>query len=291
LAVSLPVLFIEREPLMIKAGSRRLVFAAVFVVSNAWWIINLARRIVKLNESKAFYIGGHDGFLSDTVGSLIDTWFYTQSYPGFIRTAILFLSVAAPVIAAVWWIRRWTDISFSEILLVALAVAVAAPIVEHFMFGSLYPTDRAALYYVPLAGAWLILALDGRIPHSWSPVFSSVLIAALAVHFSRTANFTHTLMWQYDANTKTAVVDIGKRFGGASRPINIGNNWLFEPTINYYRATLRYDWLNPASRDRLRSEDNDVLYCYSGDVQNNQSKYTVLAEYKDTGTLLLQVVR
>jgi hypothetical protein len=110
----------------------------------------------------------------------------------------------------------------------------------------------------------------------------------MVFHFARTANLRYTRTWFYDANTKAAMLEIGKRFAGATpgRPVAIGNGWVFEPTINFYRTTLGYDWLSPATRDRLRRDDNDVVYCFPADLEGAGRRYRVLQAYPDTGTVL-----
>ena len=77
-------------------------------------------------------------------------------------------------------------------------------------------------------------------------------------------------------------------FSGAPpiRPLAIGNGWMFEPTINFYRTTLGYDWLSPATRDRLHRDDNDVVYCFAADLREDGRRYRVLQAYPDTGTAL-----
>jgi hypothetical protein len=59
----------------------------------------------------------------------------------------------------------------------------------------------------------------------------------------------------------------------------------FEPTINYYPRTLPYDWLNPATRDRLLKPDNDAIFCYPEDLVN-LGAYYVLQRYPLTGAVL-----
>jgi hypothetical protein len=188
--------------------------------------------------------------------------------------------------------RAWTErsISFGALLVLVLALAVAAPIAEHVLLGVEYPNERIALYYVPVAALLVLSGADEAL--GWTrarrPVqVACVLVAAaLALHFARTANLRHTRTWFYDANTRAAILEVERRFGGSGAPVSIGNGWMFEPTINYYRATRGLHWLLPATRDRLGRDDNDVVYCHASDVQGRAWPYRVMQAYPDTGTVL-----
>jgi hypothetical protein len=70
------------------------------------------------------------------------------------------------------------------LLVLLLAGAVALPILEHRLFETLFPIERAALYYLPLYAAVLVYALSllrGVPSESWRSVLIPILAAATAV--------------------------------------------------------------------------------------------------------------
>ena len=72
----------------------------------------------------------------------------------------------------------------------------------------------------------------------------------------------------------------------------IGNNWLFEPTINFYRETRQYDRLSRAiRRARVSIVEYDLVYCFTADLENQSGFYSVLQRYPRTGTVLIKVDR
>ncbi len=300
-AGSLIVLFVgTRFPT--KVNRATLLCAAVITGTNAWFIRNLARRIWALGEHGQLYARGKNGFVSDTLGSLIDSYFYMQPYPSALKPAIILVSIVGfLLVAAVVGYRTWSDhhLSFPAVLLVILALAVAAPIVEHLFLGIEYPVERIALYYVPIAALLTVFAIDEAIVTSGSTfrlaggVCCAMLITVMLFHLYRTVNLHHTMTWFYDANTKAAALEVERLFGGSSkeRKINLGNDWIFEPSLNYYRVTRHYDWLNPVTRNRLKEDDNDVIYTYAGDLENHAKTYTVIQTYPETGTVLVKVER
>src|SRR5262249_20365642 len=147
----------------------------------------------------------------DTLGSLVDSFFYMQPYPSGLKAAIMILAIAASlVVAALVGYRTWNErrIFFSTVLLVVFVLAVAAPIAEHFFFGTEYPLERTALYYIPIAALLWVFAFDDILVASHSKfrlvggVSCTILISAMVFHLYRTSNLHHTMTWFYDANTK-----------------------------------------------------------------------------------------
>ena len=87
--------------------------------------------------------------------------------------------------------------------------------------------------------------------------------------------------WLYDAQTKEMITDLNSDFIRSpvkKSKINLGITWLFEPTINYYRATKNLDWLNPVNRDGYQGEfDYYYLYNDTDFIKNNN--LTIVKEY------------
>ena len=73
-----------------------------------------------------------------------------------------------------------------------------------------------------------------------------------------------------------------------SEKIKMGTNWLFEPTINFYRQTNNINWLIPADRSGISPED-DYFYIFKDELyQLNPENFKILFEFNKTNTLLLK---
>jgi hypothetical protein len=309
LAANLFLLLLDRSEFKLKLNRATMTACFVLTGANTWFIYNVARRLWALRASNELGNRGQTGFLGDTIGSLIDTYFYNmpaypylQLRPSSMKPALTVILIGAfsvAVIVLAYRIFAERQLLFSAVLLLVLTLAVAVPITEHYFLALDYPTERIALYYVPLAAASGTFFIDEYLSwtrrriralcHGGAIVLSGVML----LHFFQTANLESTLTWFYDAHTKSAMVDIGRYFRGpSSQRITISNDWVFEPSINYYRKTLPYKWLNPANRNEaFLSRDNDVIYCYVQDLQNFQFTYTVLERYENPDTVLLRVDR
>jgi hypothetical protein len=297
-AASLLIMFVDRDRLVWTINRWTILVVATLTVSNVLFIRNLTLRILSLQKGAELYGRGESGFLTDTVGSLVDSYFYNQSYPGSLKEGIVLLAIAGFMLsAAVVIYRTWHDrrVSFAAVLMLMLAMAVAAPIMEHHFLGAPYPIERIALYYVPLAGVLAMflfdenLVLAGRTTRMMGNLCCALLVCGMTLHFSRTANLSHTMTWVYDAETRNAMLEIGRYFGssGSQREITVGNNWVFQPAMSYYRKNLRYGWLGPIKREPQVLPGYDAVYCFSGDVANLGGSYHVLKSYPDTGSVLL----
>jgi len=184
------------------------------------------------------------------------------------------------------------------LLLAVIVLAIAIAVGEHVALGMAYPFERTALYYIPIGGLFAAFAVDELVGSSGKRIrlviqSACILLAGcMVVHFWRSANLHHTLTWYYDSETKNAMLDVGRYLNssGDNGKVAIGNHWLFEPTINYYRVTRHYDRLSQAvRRDRVSLDDYALVYCFTTDIENQLSKYSVLQRYPRTGTVLIKV--
>jgi len=298
LNVHLPLLAVSLVVLTLRTARFRIPAALFLLGANGWFIHNLVRRIWSLKDAGELYFGGHDGFVKDTVGSLIESSLYGYAY-GFDLPPIILDAIVAGLIVAVlslayvaWRERR---LSFSLLLLLVLAQAVAISVLERQILGVLYPIHRTALYYVPLLALFLAYAFNESAPYlarterMAGQGIVCLMVLAIGVHFVRTANLRYTFSWRYDAETRQVKSEIEKRFTDtrAGGQINLGTNWQLWDAMNYYRTTLHYDWLNIPDRDGLNAAINNVIYCFPSDLKDDLTAYTVLHAYPESGTLLL----
>lgn len=73
-----------------------------------------------------------------------------------------------------------------------------------------------------------------------------------------------------------------------SMHVSLGINWLFEPTINFYRQTHHIDWLIPANRNGL-SPNDDYYYCFKDELHELISdQYTVIQDFPRINTVLVK---
>ena len=257
------------------------------------------RRVIKFNK---FDFGGKDGFYSDTVTHLIENTLHNSSLSPVVLLVfqiLLSLVVLFPlmtILQKVWnkdvvFFEKQKALMCTSFLLITIAVAIIA---QHHLLGSDYPILRFSIYLFPLFILHFGYALAYFLDHGFEKivqaiVFSLALVSVIS--FSCQANFYSCAEWGYDSETKNMLYSLEdhlKENNIDATKIKIGINWLFEPTILFYKKTLNLDWLSPVDRNGV-SEKDDYYYIFAKDLdQLNSANYEVIKAFERTNTLLLK---
>lgn len=232
------------------------------------FLIVLVPYAAELSRTGGFSAFGSRGLWSDTAVSLLAVLrnLPIEEAP---RAPLLEAVLAAVLLllAAAVLVRPGRLSSLSLVPASLLALTAAGIELAGRLLGARYPVERAALPVqflflaaaTGVAGDWIAERRSG-----WKPASATVLLsAALAVAaFAAAAGTTHTLLWRYDADTPRMLDDLDRmrRQRGYTRPVRLGITWLLEPSINYYRARRRLEWLLPVTRRGLADRDPDFCY-------------------------------
>jgi hypothetical protein len=174
-------------------------------------------------------------------------------------------------------------------------------ILQNLFFGSLFPEGRMAIIFFPMIGIFIIetfheiyLFLSNR--KVIGVIFSLSLLLFLCIpllfHFSKSANYKYVSEWRYDENTRAVVNEIKKQESinvGNQHKITISNEWIFEPSLNYFREFYSLDYLNPSTRNAL-TRDADYIYCTfeEKDRLKLNEDFIILKQFDDNQTILLK---
>ncbi len=116
------------------------------------------------------------------------------------------------------------------------------------------------------------------------------LLYCRVFNFSVNINRTSYLDWEYDSATKYAVgkliEDYEKKEPGAE--IRVGVNWLFEPSINFYRDAWEISWMQEVDREGI-SKDDDYRYMFAEDTKKEvHSDFEVIFSSDNSKTVLIR---
>ena len=120
----------------------------------------------------------------------------------------------------------------------------------------------------------------------------AIIAMALSWHFYRSFNTHIIYTWQYDAHNDEIleIINRDRERNFPSRTVNLGNSWVMEPSLNFYRITRNYTWLAPVTRKRISSYYNDYIYAFLSEIEELPRDSGIrLAFYPDTQTVLLRV--
>jgi hypothetical protein len=148
--------------------------------------------IRKLKQNGSLYYGGNTSFYNDTLVSLTKYTFCSPNTAPIIFTAlnIFIVILLLSVIFSFFFNRKL--LSPKVALLFITVLCVLAVVLQHFLLGTLYIIDRAALFFYPL----LILSLSFSLndfAHKWSAkIIAVVSVFAFGINIVHHANLYKT---------------------------------------------------------------------------------------------------
>jgi len=257
------------------------------------------RKIVKGDN----LFGGKISFWEDTIGSLLSSSNYFQVYGAHFYSYSYSIISIILVIALIVSITEFFKNKFyitktpSLIFLLILFISAFSTIIQNYLFENEFLTHRTALFYIPLFWLTTIFALHFlikiKIVKLLPYLFIIFLITALSYHLFHTMSVSFTLDWKYDARTNEMIIDLEKEVIQAQKEnqtVKLGINWLFEPTINFYRKTKNLKWLNKVNRDGF--ENNfDYYYILEKDYETiKDHNHVIIKKYPLSKSLLLKTI-
>jgi Dolichyl-phosphate-mannose-protein mannosyltransferase len=279
--------------------SRRYIGAALALIAGSGLFLSyILAKLFKLQRDGALYWGGHDSFVSDTVYGLVRCSLYSAlSSPAAVRViSVILIGVFAMLlplaIRQLWFGERGATFGM---LVLLLAGAMALPILEHRFFGTLFPMERAALYYLPLCGTVLVYAfrvLRDAPSESWRSTLAPILAIATAVAVGWTfcRGFAERpCAWLADRHNREVLelIERDRAERSPTRKVKLRAPLILEPSLNFYRKTRGYTWLAPIRRGPI--PDPDYIYTFETKLRA-PDRGVRLASYSDVHTVLVRVI-
>lgn len=256
------------------------------------------RRLVTYNKLD---FGGKTGFYADTINHLIWNTLHGISLAPFARLVLqllftflvlisLFIIVRMTIRKNKAFFEQYAGLIVSCFSLIFISVII---ILSHVIFGADYPIARFSIFLFPL----FMVHLGFLIHYLMSVKYEKVMLAVISglalasvISFVGKADLYAYAEWAYDRNTKNMVQTLAshreKHFHG-NETIELGVDWLFEPTVNYYKVTMGMDWLLPVDRNGC-SEHDDYCYLFKDELgELDVTAHEIIKAYDNTNTLLI----
>jgi hypothetical protein len=289
-----------RDEGKLHAGKMRLAVlnASLILVS----VIVLWVPVQRLAQANTFAFHGTSSFYGSTVG----TWVRSvtpgspMSRAGLVAGQVLVTLLAlAPLVIVVWKRKRIHPRIDAELTLLStvsvtfLAICVGSAL-EHLLFGVDHLKARYALFLLPLLLLLVPLLLHflGNVGYrSVSRAIMLGLVLWCVPTFLRHFGPYESVEWMHEVRTKDAMAAMVADHNAiplTNDPVHVGNNWLFEPAMSYYREVWKLHWLAPIDRNGIAPHDA-YRYVFQGDEeQRSDTGFTVLARFPESGTVLLK---
>jgi hypothetical protein len=283
--------------------SRSHIAATLAVLSaNGVFLTLILSKIFALKRIGQLYLGGHVSFISDTVQSLVRCSLYSIVYSQatakaiFAILVVLFLVLLLLGVCQLSFFRKGSAFG---VLLMMLAAAVALPILQHHLFHTLFPVERAALYYLPLYAVVLLYGLHSltRVEsRRWKRFVILTLATATAVtlswHFLHGFNVHTSYTWWQDSHNYDVleIISRDREHNFPGRTVNLRTSWIVEPSLNFYRVTHHYTWLKRMTREPITRTDADYIYAFESELDTLLIDRDIrLASYPDIHTVVVRV--
>lgn len=268
----------------------------VSVILSGMVLYEPLRRISKMS---LLDFGGKNGFMEDTVGTAIYSFFYEMYVTPFLETIFKVFIVSVVALTLIIILKAIVQrnitlfnahISLVLINLILIAI-VAITIAQHLILGNDYYIHRFALFFYPIFILNFIFLLNYFFQLSKTTSVSiSYLCASLAlfnIYINHNTAFYKD--WKIDSDVKSMMQNLVLEHEKyPNKNIRLGINWLFEPGVNFYRYTWDLKWLNPAHRRGISKYD-DYFYILNTDKEYmDLSNKPLVYKNEQTGAVLLK---
>ena len=268
----------------------------VSVILSGMVLYEPLRRISKMS---LLDFGGKNGFMEDTVGTAIYSFFYEMYVTPFLETMFKIFIVSVVALTLIIILKAIVQrnitlfkahISLLLINLILIAI-VAITIAQHLILGNDYYIHRFALFFYPIFILNFIFLLNYFFQLSKTTSVSiSYLCASLAlfnIYINHNTAFYKD--WKIDSDVKSMMQNLVLEHEKyPNKNIRLEINWLFEPGVNFYRYTWDLKWLNPAHRRGISKYD-DYFYILNTDKEYmDLSNKPVVYKNEQTGAVLLK---
>jgi len=230
-------------------------FGLVFLIPG---VIN----ILYLKEKKLLYFGGTENIINDTFFSLLNKTLHYKIIEN--QNTVIIILIFFLLLCGFKYRKNYRIFFILNVFICTVVLTVAL----NYFLGMKFPLERTALYYIFIIGVYFHYLLQNIFTEEKLFIiclFSStitLICTLILVSFVLSSNLSFARDWKYDADTKlmTNILSTDVLEG---EKISLGINWLFEPTINYYRIVDRLEYLNPVNRKGISGKEYDYYYVFN----------------------------
>jgi hypothetical protein len=290
--------------IMDRLGVRRLIrLNHVNIIFFLLFVVILFGPVKNTLRANAYDSGGQQDFIRDTLSSIIYHVFTNvhRHSPYIIPLQIIIIFVLSiSLLVTIRNTRQGNKAFYTRsralmvVNLVFLTIAMETTLL-HWVLKTDYLIGRFALFLLVLfilnIGFLMEYFLDSRF-RTHIQILAVVLALLSVSNFYINRKPYSVFEWEYDSETKNAVLALIRDHQNdeiKKDTIKIGNDWVFEPTLNFYRQTWNIRWLLPADREGLTERD-DYEYILNDDPGKLKNKnYSVIFSSEQSNTMLIKI--
>ena len=249
-----------------------------------------------LKTGDALYYGGKEGFLKDTVHSIVSSQLYNLPKPNWlietITLSVLFVPLTAIVLAIYEYQKKKNrqETIFLAFIISILLLSSLSTVVQFYLFKTPLLLNRTALFLYVQYILCFVFVLYGLSKYNVGWKWLTLVIGFFSIiHLLSSLNLKFVNEWKFDAETNSMLEDVNKLRSKDSKSeiISIGAPTLLEQSINYYRVTENLNWLNGVSDNNKINLLNDYLFLDPESYSKiNSDSLEIIKRYPITNNLL-----
>jgi hypothetical protein len=211
------------------------------------------------------------------MGNMLARDWDNRSVPVIVASALMALTFGSTILAGLLTRARPLFL-----LAASIGLALALQMGAHYGAGLVYPYGRTGIAWILLFGVSLV-ALGSR--------FRAVALVALPAFYFywRTWSTTATIEWAWDSGTRGVAESLAAQPRPGDRKIRLGATPLLQHTLNYYRLSRGWTWLDDVSAEGVRKGEFDY-YAVIGEDREWAEKQgmKVLFDHPGSGSALVK---
>jgi hypothetical protein len=254
----------------------------------------------RLSKIGLLDFGGKSGFIADTIGSSIDDFFYEMTPPIFVTVmiksciililAVLFIFLIIRLLKSDWLFLKHH--AFAMFINLTAFTIVLFSYLQHVFLGNDFYVHRFALFLYPIVMLNIFAFI--RFFRSYPKlqiIVTYIVVLGMTLNFYSNYNLKYFKDWKYDKDTKEAMMRlVADNSHRSDYSVQLGINWLFEPTTNFYRYTWNLKWLLPTHRKGITGFE-DYWYLFNNDPEfRSLEPNPTLFKNNETAVVLLKRV-
>lgn len=286
--------FISRDKYTIKQKIGLLFIQ--FVISTLFGLL-IVVPIIKMSENDQFQYWTNDGFVKQTLVSIIETFKYGgHPFRGIDPITLIwsFIGLLGLSIVGYFFRKRLFLVNKdNNLFLLGIYFIISCSLIsilQSLILGSPNLTYRTALFLFPMVILCLISIITYFIKTNILLNLISVLILIVSLnHIVKYHSIDDVREWSFNKHTLTVIDDINKLEENNSKEVSLKTDWLFHPSFNFYDYTNRAGKINVLKYDKKVSLNTDAkyYYIYKKDLNTISSAYKVINTYENGEHLLL----
>lgn len=218
-------------------------------------------RKLKLNGNLSY--GGSISFYSDTLTSLTKYTLYNSEYASIVNYSLVGFLVVLGLFVVISFFFDRTIYSLKNVILGITTLSILSVILQHYLLGTLYVTDRTALFFYPLLIFCLCFSAN---TFSNKHVAKSIVVVVLlmGINLGGKANLYKTATWYFDAHSEEILGMINEKGKAQNKKMKIDFSWPFESSFYYHQQHTNYPFVEVVKikedREALNTEADVYIY-------------------------------